>query len=63
MLNILLDENIPHQLAKLFREDVKVVTIAEQDWKGKKNGALLNAAEKEFDIFATVDKGIPISKI
>ncbi len=59
MLKILLDENIPHQLVTLFREDVNVVTIAEKGWKGKENGELLSVAEKEFNIFITIDKGMP----
>ena len=31
-------------------------TVAEHGWSGIKNGELLELAEKEFDVFVTVDR-------
>jgi predicted nuclease of predicted toxin-antitoxin system len=60
MLRVLLDENMPRKLTRLFdTENVEVQTIAQRGWKGKQNGELLRAAQKEFDVFITVDRGIP----
>ena len=38
--------------------DFEVMTVAERGWSGKKNGELLRAAEAEFDVFVTMDRGI-----
>ena len=32
--------------------------MAERGWKGKKYGELLRAAQQEFDVLITMDKGI-----
>jgi hypothetical protein len=55
-LRILLDENLPRQLAPLLvgHECQMVVGMG---WGGVKNGKLLALAEKHFDVFITVDKG------
>lgn len=31
-------------------------------WSGLKNGALLRQAESEFDVFVTMDRGIPFQQ-
>jgi predicted nuclease of predicted toxin-antitoxin system len=60
MLRVLLDENMPRKLTRLFDAgDVEVQTIAQRGWRGKQNGELLRAAQNEFDVFVTVDRGIP----
>lgn len=35
------------------------MSVRERGWGSKKNGDLLQSAEKEFDILLTSDKGIP----
>ena len=56
-MQILFDECIPHPLRReLVGHDVQ--TVQELGWSGIKNGALLNLAERQFDVFLTVDKGI-----
>lgn len=35
------------------------MSVRERGWGSKKNGDLLQLAEKEFDILLTSDKGIP----
>lgn len=54
---ILLDECIDRRLAKeISGHNVK--TAPEMDWAGLDNGELLAKAEKEFDIFITVDRNL-----
>ena len=36
--------------------------VREQGWDGKKNGALLRAAELEFDVFVTMDRNLPFQQ-
>ncbi len=56
-MKILLDECIDWRLAgDLGSHDVK--TVPQIGWAGIKNGALLNLAEKEFDVFITVDRNL-----
>jgi len=56
-VKLLLDECIDRRLAKdLGKHDVK--TVPQMGWAGIKNGALLTLAEKEFDVFITVDRNL-----
>ncbi len=57
-MRVLLDENLDRRLKGRFAADVDVTTIAERGWRGKENGALLRAAQAEFDVFITMDRGI-----
>ncbi len=34
------------------------VSVQKMDWAGLKNGALLEKAEKEFDVFITADRNL-----
>lgn len=34
------------------------MTVPQMGWAGVKNGALLTRAEKEFDVFVTVDRNL-----
>lgn len=53
-MRILLDECIDRRLSiDLTGHDVK--TVPQMGWAGLKNGELLTLAEKEFDVFVTVD--------
>jgi predicted nuclease of predicted toxin-antitoxin system len=58
-LRVLLDENLPRKLTRLFGPVTEAVTVAERGWKGLKNGDLLAAAEAEFDAIVTADRRIP----
>ncbi len=58
-MRVLLDENLPFKLRRLFEAGVEVVTVGYRGWKGKKNGELLKSAESEFDVLVTMDQGIP----
>lgn len=58
-MRVLLDENLPFKLRRLFGAGVEVVTVDYRGWKGKENGELLKSAESEFDVLVTMDQGIP----
>jgi predicted nuclease of predicted toxin-antitoxin system len=57
-VRILLDEQLPRQLAPHL-EGHDAVTVKQQGWAGLKNGALLReAAAAGFDVFLTSDQNI-----
>ena len=57
-MRVLLDEQLPRQLAPfLTGHDVR--TVEQQSWKGFKNGALLDATERDgFDVLLTGDQNL-----
>ena len=56
-MKLLLDECIDWRLSKdLAGHEVK--TVPQMGWAGIKNGELLTLAEKEFDVFITVDRNL-----
>lgn len=57
-MRILLDECLPRQLKRELPGH-SVATVTEMGWSGIKNGALLDLAEPHFDVFMTVDRGMP----
>jgi len=57
-MRVLLDENLDHRLRRSFDRSVEVRTVAEQGWKGKRNGELLELASREFDTFITGDQNL-----
>ena len=53
---------MPRRLSReLPGHDVK--TVAEMGWSGTKNSALLRLAAAEFNVFLTVDQGMPYQQI
>ena len=57
-MRVLLDECVPRKLRnEMPGHEAK--TIAEMNWNGTKNGALLQLAAARFDVLVTVDQGIP----
>jgi predicted nuclease of predicted toxin-antitoxin system len=54
-VNVLLDECVPARLARLLTTH-SVTTVQRRGWSGVTNGDLLALAEKEFDLFITVDR-------
>lgn len=56
-MRILLDECIDRRFAReLSGHDV--TTVPRQGWAGVKNGSLMKLAEREFDVFITVDRNL-----
>jgi predicted nuclease of predicted toxin-antitoxin system len=59
MKKILLDENLPRPLAKLFTEPLDVVSVHDMGWAEKKNGDLIRSMlEEGFEFLLTADKNL-----
>ncbi len=56
-MKILLDENLPHDLANALAGH-EVVTVQTAGWAGITNGDLLDRAEGKFDALITADKNL-----
>lgn len=56
-MRLLLDECIDRRLAREFK-DHTVKTVPQMGWAGVKNGRLISLAEKEFEVFVTVDQNL-----
>ena len=57
-MRILLDEQLPRQLASLLTGH-EVRTVHQQGWDGLKNGQLLKQAEGAgFEVFVTADRNL-----
>ena len=56
-MKILLDECIDRRFAKDIAEH-EVKTVPQMGWAGTKNGELLALAEKDFEVFVTVDRNL-----
>ena len=56
-MRLLLDECIDSRLAKGLKGHT-VRTVPQMGWAGVKNGQLMTLAEKEFDVFITVDRNL-----
>ena len=57
-MRLLLDECLPRKLAGLHTGH-EVKTVPEMGWAGIANGQLLALAEKQFDVFVTIDGNLP----
>lgn len=54
-MRVLLDECLPRRLKReLIGHDAR--TAPEMGWASKRNGELLRLAEREFEVFLTVDR-------
>lgn len=56
-MRILLDESLPHDLARLIL-DHQVSTVRHEGWASVKNGKLLDLAATKFDAFITADQNL-----
>lgn len=57
-MRVLLDENVPKKLKHRLAPEHQAVTTREHGWASVRNGALLRAADAEFEGFVTLDRGI-----
>jgi predicted nuclease of predicted toxin-antitoxin system len=57
-MKVLLDKCLPKKLKRDFVVGYEVNTVPEMGWAGIKNGALLNLAEPNFDVFITIDNNL-----
>ncbi len=55
-MRVLLDENVDRRLGAFFDSDLEVSTVTGHGWSSMKNGDLLRAAEREFDVLVTMDR-------
>ena len=56
-MRLLLDECVDRRLARdLAPHDAQ--TVPQAGWAGKRNGELLRLAERQFDVFVTVDRNL-----
>lgn len=58
-MRALVDENIPRSLPGLLAPEVDASSVQRHGWSGTRNGDLLKLASESFDIFITIDRGIP----
>ena len=56
-MKVLLDECVDRRRAKLI-VDHEVKTVPQMRWATIKNGELLALAERQFDVFVTVDRNL-----
>jgi len=62
-MKILLDECVPKPIKRsLSVGGHQCTTVPEAGLAGKSNGELLNLAARNFDVFVTLDKGIPFQQ-
>jgi predicted nuclease of predicted toxin-antitoxin system len=55
-VKVLLDECAPRALKRVMESNRHTcVTVQDAGWAGKKNGELPDLAEREFDVFVTID--------
>ncbi len=57
-MRIVLDENLPRPLARIFGPGHQVVTVQELGLAGVANGALLAQLEGHYEVFLTADKNL-----
>ena len=57
-MRVLLDESLPRRLAQHL-PGVEADSVFDKGWSGLNNGALLAAAENEYDAFPTADQSLP----
>jgi len=60
-VRVLLDESVPRRLARQI-QDHEVRSVHDVGWRGLKNGALLRAAQDQFDALITVDRSLPFQQ-
>ncbi len=58
-MRVLLDEMLDRRLRRFLPDGVEALTVRERGWGSLQNGDLLEAAQYEFDVLLTTDRGIP----
>ena len=58
-MRALVDENIPRSILKSLAPEIDAATVQEAGWSGTRNGELLELAAVSFELFITIDSGIP----
>ncbi len=58
-VRVLLDENLDRVLKRHLPPEFEGPTVQERGWGSIENGDPPGLAQEEFDVFLTVDRGIP----
>lgn len=59
-MKILIDENLPLKLKRIFGDSHEVLSVRDMGWHGKKNGELLGLMTLDgFEVLVTMDKNLP----
>lgn len=58
-MRVLLDEMLDRRIKRFLPDGVEALTVRERGWGSLQNGELLEAAQLEFDVLLTTDRGIP----
>ena len=62
-MRLLIDECLPRRVKFLFSEaGLECETVRDAGFSGKENGELLALADKDFDVFVTIDRSIPFQQ-
>lgn len=62
-MRLLIDECLPRKVKFLFSEaGHEYETVRDAGLSGKENGELLALADKDFDVFVTIDRNIPFQQ-
>ena len=57
-MQVLLDEHLNWRLSRAFGDRHDVRSVRGMGWTGKRNGDLLGAAERAFDVLVTMDRNM-----
>ena len=57
-MRVLLDEQLNWRIARVFSDAHEVCSVRDMEWTGMHNGALLEAAEQDFDVLITMDRNM-----
>ena len=57
-MRVLIDEQLNWRVARVFSDAHEVYSVREMGWTGMRNGDLLDAAEREFDVLITMDRNM-----
>ena len=62
-MRLLIDECLPRRVKFLFAAaGHECETVRDAEFSGKENGELLALADKDFDVFVTLDRNIPFQQ-
>jgi predicted nuclease of predicted toxin-antitoxin system len=59
---VLLDESVYRRLKRLFDKGFEVMTVTVRGRNGKDNEERLTAAQEEFEVLVTIDRGTSTSR-
>ena len=58
-MRVLFDEMLGRRPKRYLPDGTEALTVRERGWGSLQDGKLLEAAQREFDVLITTDRGIP----